>query len=309
MTPINGDVGSMFPAVSSEGDRAAIARGNTAEVYSLPGGQLIRAVRHAAAVAAVAFGPSGHDLVSGSIDGAVLFTQDNRDSVAMVKSSGAIDAVALLSDGRVISSDSERNIRVYDSRRATLLAELHAPSRSLLLRPSPRGDRLLTLGTYTSADPPTLWDFDHYRIVGRLEGHVGLVESARFVRDGGTVLTSGADGTVRMWDASLGRLRQTFHGSKRFLADAVLDPSRTVVVAGGGDGLLYFWDVETGRPLWTLKAHNSFVVGIHFEGNDIVTRGFGGDVARWTLPEPAHIIAACGSELATNERVGCTMTR
>jgi hypothetical protein len=35
------------------------------------------------------------------------------------------------------------------------------------------------------------------------------------------------------------------------------------------------------------------VIGIHFEGDDRVTRGFGGDVARWTLPKPEQVIAAC----------------
>jgi hypothetical protein len=34
------------------------------------------------------------------------------------------------------------------------------------------------------------------------------------------------------------------------------------------------------------------VIGIHFEGDDIVTRGFAGEVSRWTLPKPAAVIAA-----------------
>jgi WD40 repeat protein len=71
------------------------------------------------------------------------------------------------------------------------------------------------------------------------------------------------------------------------------DPTGSVVVAGGGDGLLRFWDASSGKLLWTLPAHKSHVIGIHFEGDDLVTRGFGGDVARWTLPKPEQVIAAC----------------
>jgi hypothetical protein len=67
-----------------------------------------------------------------------------------------------------------------------------------------------------------------------------------------------------------------------------------LVIAGDADGTLRFWDADTARPLWTLRAHRSHVVGIHFEGDDIVTRGFGGDVARWRLPSPEAIIEACG---------------
>jgi hypothetical protein len=66
-----------------------------------------------------------------------------------------------------------------------------------------------------------------------------------------------------------------------------------MVLAGGGDGLLRFWGTDSGRPVWTLLAHKSHVIGIHFEGDDIVTRGFGGEVSRWTLPNPEGVIAAC----------------
>jgi hypothetical protein len=42
-----------------------------------------------------------------------------------------------------------------------------------------------------------------------------------------------------------------------------------------------------------MQAHRSHVVGIHIIGNDIITRGFWGDIARWTLPKPEQVFAAC----------------
>jgi len=66
----------------------------------------------------------------------------------------------------------------------------------------------------------------------------------------------------------------------------------SMVVAGGSDGVLWFWDWATARPLWTLQAHRSDVIGIHFEGDEMVTRGFAGDVSRWNLPKPAQVIEA-----------------
>ncbi|HEX7941294.1 MAG TPA: hypothetical protein VF488_05790, partial [Gemmatimonadaceae bacterium] len=56
--------------------------------------------------------------------------------------------------------------------------------------------------------------------------------------------------------------------------------------------LLRFWDVQTGRPLWTMPAHKLRVTGIHFAAGDIVTRGFGGEISRWHLPEPSAVIGA-----------------
>jgi len=83
VTPVVGDFTSAFPAVDASGDRAAIARGNTVEIYELPGGRLLRTIRHSAPINAVAFGPAGHDLVSGATDGSLLVTRDDRVPTAL----------------------------------------------------------------------------------------------------------------------------------------------------------------------------------------------------------------------------------
>jgi WD40 repeat protein len=189
-----------------------------------------------------------------------------------------------------------------------LLADLLAPTRAMLLRTSDHGPRLITVPSYTQAAAPALWDLEHYRLIARLEGHVGQVRSARFVRGEREILTTGGDGTARLWDAATGRLRQTYRGSSRFLADATLDPGGSMVVAGGGDGLLRFWDATSGRALWTLPVHKSHLVGIHFEGDDIVTRGFGGDIARWALPSPQTVVEECSAnEVPLTEGKPCMM--
>jgi WD40 repeat protein len=98
------------------------------------------------------------------------------------------------------------------------------------------------------------------------------------------------------WDAVSGRLRAAYHGGSRYLADAVVTPDGAMVVSGGGDGLLRFWEARSTKLLWTLPAHKVGVVGIHFDGSDIVTRGFGGDVSRWTVPEPQGIVELSAAE-------------
>jgi WD40 repeat protein len=111
------------------------------------------------------------------------------------------------------------------------------------------------------------------------------VISARFVGDD-EILTAGTDGAARLWDAATGRLRKTYPRRSPYLIDAAVDPSGTIIVTGGGDGTLRFWDVSSARMIWTLPAHQSAIAGVHFEGTDIVTRGFTGEVARWKLPSP-----------------------
>jgi WD40 repeat protein len=158
---------------------------------------------------------------------------------------------------------------------------------------------LLTVPSYTgSTAPAVLWDLEHYRLIARLEGSNGQVFSARFVASDSAIITTGNDSAVRLWNGATGQARQTYRASSRFLADATLSPDGSLVVGGANDGLVWFWDVATGRPLWTLQAHRLPVVGVHFEGSDIVTRGFGGDVSRWGLPKAERVIEACNARAA-----------
>jgi len=263
------------------------------EVYALPSGQLLRSIEHPAAVNAVAFAPAGHDLVSGAVDGSLLLTHDDRDPIVLPVSATGIDAAAILANGRVLAADASAHLRVIDPNRQALLMDLVAPSRVRLLRPSPDGTRLVTISVRSKQAPPALWDLEQRRLITELEGHVGRVFTARFVASGREILTAGADGTARLWSAATGSRRQVFRGDSHFLADATLAPDGSTIVAGGSDGLLRFWDVSSGRLLWTLQAHKSYVIGVHYEGDEIVSRGFAGDVSRWSLPKPDRVIEAC----------------
>jgi WD40 repeat protein len=291
---VEGDFTSASPAMSAAGDRAAIARGNTVEVYELPGGRLFRTIAHGAPVNAVAFARTGRDIISGAVDGSLLVTRDNGALLALPTSAGGIDAVGFLPDGRVVASDAQRRLRVYAPGGA-VLADLEIPVRVISLRID--GARLVTVPIVPSTAnmaPPVLLDLERYRVITQLEGHVGRVFSARWVA-GHQILTAGVDGTARLWDGATGQLRRIYQGGSRFLADATLTPDG-MVMAGGADGLLRFWDHASGRLLWALQAHKSWLIGVHVEGRDIVTRGFSGELSRWTLPSSEQVIGACGDQ-------------
>jgi WD40 repeat protein len=288
-TPVAGDFASAYPAVSGAGDRAAIARGNVVAVYELPGGRLLRTIAHGAPVSAVTFATTRRDVVSGAIDGTLLVTRDDGARLVLPASPGSIDAAEFLPDGRVITSDAQRRLRVYDPGGA-VLADLEIPVRVTSLGID--GTRLVTVPIYTGGTAsPALVDLERHQVIAQLEGHVGRVFSARWVARG-QILTAGADGTARLWDGATGRLRQVYRGGSRILADATLTPDG--LVTAGGAGRLWFWDRDSGRLLWALHAHTSQIVGVHVEGGDIVTRGFTGELARWTLPSPGQVIRACG---------------
>jgi len=297
VTPVEGDFESAFPAVSAAGDRAAIARGNSVEVYELPTARLLRTVVHGAPVSTVAFAATGRDVVSGAIDGSLIVMRDNGAMTALPTSAGAIDVAGFLLDGRVVAVDSRRHLRVYDLGGATLAA-LETRARAGTLRMSPDSRRLVTVPDFAATvAAPELWDVEHYRPIAGLTS-TGQMQaySARFLTND-DVITACADGVIRLWDAKTGQLRRTYRGGSRFLADATLSADGTMLIGGGGDGQLRFWDAASGRPLWTMLAHRSHLIGVHVESTgDIVTHGFFGDVARWSLPAPQQVIEACARD-------------
>jgi len=215
VTPIaTGGYASAFPAVSSGGDRAAIARGDAVEVYELPGPRLVRRVWHRGPVSAVAFAKSGRTMVSGAVDGSVIVTRED-DTELTLQASAGVDVSELLPDGRVVVSDAERRLRIY-APDGVLSAEIALPARMMSLRIE--GTRAVALPLYTAgAAPPVLIDLARYRVVAELKDHVGRVGqvfSARWVA-GGRVLTAGDDGTARLWDGATGHVVQTYVGVDR----------------------------------------------------------------------------------------------
>jgi WD40 repeat protein len=293
LTLSDGDFPFVLPAVSVDGDRAAVGRDDQVEVYDLPSARVQRTVQHRARVHAIAFAGSGRDLISGAIDGSVIVTRENGSVTAMPASPAGIDAVAFLPDGRVVVADARPRLRIYDLAGA-IAAEFELQARVATLRMSADGRRLVTVPILTDkVAAPELWDVEHYHPIARLTSiGQGQASSARFITND-QVVTACGDGTIRRWGSETGQLQQTYRGGSRFMADATLSADGTMLIGGGGDGQLRFWEASSGRPLWSMPAHRPHLVGLHVEGNDIVTRGFSGDLARWSLPASVRSIEAC----------------
>ncbi len=113
-----------------------------------------------------------------------------------------------------------------------------------------------------------------------LLGHKGTVYGVAFSPDGSRILTGGADGTARVWDAATCQPVLTLRGHQGYVLSVAFSPDGQRIVTGGGAWSLVakpdvakVWDAATGRELFTLAGHTGCLWSLAFspDGSRIVT--------------------------------------
>jgi WD40 repeat protein len=110
----------------------------------------------------------------------------------------------------------------------------------------------------------------------------GTVNTLAFSPNGSSLVTSGFDGVVSLWDVATGDRAATWNTGGSVWSVAFSPDGRTVATGGDG-GQLGLWEVTTGKQVvW----HDPGIVGsVAFtpDGKDLLTSDSGGLVALWDL--------------------------
>jgi len=93
-----------------------------------------------------------------------------------------------------------------------------------------------------------------------IEAHSGAAECVRVLGDGTRLITCGADGAVRIWDLSTGRLVKQLDGHTELVRCVGLfaDDTRFILTASR-DSTVRLWDVETGGERQRFEGHSQQV--------------------------------------------------
>jgi WD40 repeat protein/serine/threonine protein kinase len=113
---------------------------------------------------------------------------------------------------------------------------------------SPDAKRLAVgQGDWETPGKILLWDVDTDRVQRTLAGHGRTVSGVGFSPDGGTLISSGWDGEVVVWDTASGQPRARCRGhTEAVIAFAAFGP---LAATADREGHIYLWNTQTGRSL------------------------------------------------------------
>jgi cytochrome c len=231
---------------------------------------------HGGPVRALAVSADGTTAVSGSFDSSAILWSLTRNSAEQVLRfhESAVNAVALLPDGRIVSGGSDGKIAIWrkgETAPQRVLEGHAAPVVSLAV--SPDGTMLASASWDRTV---RLWPLDGGapRV---LDDHQQNVNGVAFTPDGKALVSAAYDLTLRIWPLD--------GGSPAVITvptplNAVAISSDGEIVAGGADGRVFFFS-PSGEPRGEIESGQVPIVTVAVTGDGalIAAAGIRGSVA------------------------------
>lgn len=225
---------------------------------------------HGGPVRAIAVSPDGASAVSGSFDQSAIRWSLRRNAAEQVLRfhEGAVNAVAFLKDGRIVTAGEDRRIALWTPGRDhpdRVLEGHEAPIVALAVSPD---GRLLASASWDHT--VRLWPLSggETRV---LEGHGQNVNGVAFAPDGRSVVSAGYDATIRIWPIASGA--PVVKHLPTPLNSVAVAPDGEIVTAGA-DGKLYFL-APAGETIGTVETGPSPVISVAVSGDGALAAAAG----------------------------------
>ena len=123
-------------------------------------------------------------------------------------------------------------------------------------------------------------------LLRRLNPRSDQLSSCVLTPAGDLAVSTGMDGTVRVWNPVSGRTVRVLREAGSPVTCAVT-PDGRFTMAAGGDGTLRVWRITDGQLVADVTAHQGSVnaCAVLPDGRHIVTFGADGAVRSWRLPD------------------------
>jgi cytochrome c len=243
-------------------------------LFALPAHAQLRG--HGGPVRALAISPDGTQAVSGSFDTSAIRWSLSLNTAQQVlrHHDGAVNAVAYLRDGRIVTAGADARIAIWtpgQQQPDRILSGHSGPIASVAVSPdnamlaSASWDRTVRLWPLNGGEPRVL------------EGNAQNANGVAFSPDGKNVVSAGYDATVRIWP--LARGNEIVRNLPTPLNDVAVAPDGEIVAAGA-NGKVYFLSAD-GELLSEVEASQTPVIAVAIspDGNLVAAAGTRGSVA------------------------------
>jgi WD40 repeat protein/Flp pilus assembly protein TadD len=273
---------------------------------------------HTNYIRALAFRPDGKALAAGDYSGQVRFwdTSTGREIGRPFPQGEIVLGLAYSPDGRILAVGLAKDhtgrpgTRLWDTATGRPIGEL-LPATNHVTRINFRPDGRALLASTTSFSPTNgrttrLWDTIRAQAIGE-EIHDEM--TGGFRPDGRAFLTLGRDGTVKLRDATTGKVLATLLTSSSAATCAAFRGDGGLIAVGFEDGTVRLCDPATNQPVGPPRSlrHSVHHIAFRPDGRSVAAIDELGESRTWPVPGPLEDSSVDDLTLRIEARTGLRM--
>lgn len=134
-----------------------------------------------------------------------------------------------------------------------------------------------------------------------LEAHGNYVLGLRFTGDGKTLISSGMDALVKLWDTASWTEKAVFAGHQNSVNGFALSPDESLLATSSSDSTVRLWSFPGGELLHTLVDQKKVASGVSYspDGKWVASIYYGGRAVIWDIQgNPQQVIKSGLKNLA-----------
>jgi WD40 repeat protein len=169
---------------------------------------------------------------------------------------GYINSIAFgVNNQTIVSGSADNKIRVWNVQMGTSTTLALNTCPSLVIAFSPDYQKVASASDFYPSDMQIrLWNVESRSLIQTFTGHTASIYSIVFSPDGRTIVSGGADETLRLWDVQTGEEKISIKAG--YVYSVAFSPDGTKIATGSDDGIVRLWNAADGSLIRMFAEHN-----------------------------------------------------